>query len=101
MERINLKILFWAVFATYMIWGGFNMGTCLNPIAEECIIAMWWLFLTGLPSTLLIAGVSGAGIPEVAFMAIFGATQWAGLAVLIVWLVGRRRKAAKRRTDDA
>jgi hypothetical protein len=95
MDRINLRILFWAVFATYMIWGGFLMGACWNPVADECIGTMWWLFFTGLPSTLLTVGVTGAGIPEVAFMAIFGATQWAGLAVLIVWLVGRRKKLQK------
>ena len=86
----NYKLLFYAVFVTYLVWGSFWVGICQYPVAEECISGQWYLFFTGLPSTILTLGFGGVGILELIVTSVIGGVQWAGLIVLIVYLYNRK-----------
>jgi hypothetical protein len=86
----NYKLLFYAVFVTYLVWGSFWLGMCQYPIAEECISGRWYLFYTGLPSTIISLGFGGVGIPELILTAVIGGVQWAGLTVLFMYFYNRK-----------
>ncbi len=86
----NYKLLFYAAFTSYLVWGSFWLGMCQYPVAEECISGRWMLFFTGLPSTLITIGVGGVGMPELVLTAIIGGLQWAGIIVLLVYWYGRK-----------
>ena len=88
----NRKLLIYAVFISYLVWGSYWVGICQYPIGEECISGRWMLFFSGLPATLITIGSGGVSIPELVFTTIIGGIQWAAVVVLLVNWYGSKRK---------